>query len=84
MSWNFNIDEAPKGSHKIVMQTLKGREVERKIHVPETIIAAGNEGVVTFSYWVEKKERWCFFTKDTPPLAWFPFPKHPYEKDDNE
>ena len=80
--WNFNLDEAPKGHYKTVTKVVGKNHVEvtSEVHVPETILAAGNEGVVTFSYWLPKQERWNMFTKKTPPIAWMPMPKHPEEK----
>ena len=41
------------------------------------IIAAGNGGTVTVSSWNVKREAWSMFTKETPPLAWMPWPQHP-------
>ena len=79
--WNFDISQAPKGKTKKITRTLKGKEVETELHVPEKILAAGNEGVVTLSHWIEKEQRWNMFTKDVPPLAWMPWPKHPYGED---
>lgn len=79
MQWNFDLSQAPKGTTKTTTVVIKGKELTREAHVPEVILAAGNEGVVTFSYWVEKHQRWAMFTKDVPPLAWMPMPKHPHE-----
>lgn len=80
MAWNFDMSQAPKGVTKTYTSTLKGQKVSREVHVPENIIAAGNDGVVTVSYWVEKQQRWNMFSKDTPPLAWQPFPEHPHKE----
>jgi hypothetical protein len=46
------------------------------------IIAAGNDRVVTLSRWLPKEGRWSMFTKDTPPVAWKPWPKHPQDEAD--
>lgn len=79
MAWNFDISEAPKGewvdSHKTVGKTV----VMQCTHVPEYIIAAGNSGVVTLSKWLPNEDRWNMFSKNTPPIAWMPWPKHPNE-----
>jgi acetolactate synthase-1/3 small subunit len=49
--------------------------------VIDQIIAAGNDRVVTLSRWLPKEGRWSMFTKDTPPVAWKPWPKHPEDED---
>lgn len=43
----------------------------------QMIIAAGSKGHVTVSKWLPREERWQMFSKDTPPLAWMPWPTHP-------
>lgn len=89
--WNFNIEEAPKGEWRMV-PCGKGM---RETHFPVPIIAAGNGGVVTTSRWVPETRdkntgkvtspaRWNMFTSDVPPLAWKPWPKHPYAADDEQ
>ena len=77
MEWNFNMDEAPRGCFKDVTRTVGKNEVTSSVHFPEPIIAAGNGGIVTLSRWIEKEQRWNMFTKDAPPIAWMPWPKHP-------
>jgi len=77
MSWNFNIDEAPKGVSREVPRG-KGTIIE---HIPDLIIAAGNDNVVTVSKWLPKEERWEMFTKDVPPLAWQLWPSHPFPRE---
>ena len=78
--WNFDLSQAPKGTTKTYASVMKGRELTREVHVPTYILAAGNDGVVTLSYWNEKYQKWSMFTKDVPPLAWMPMPKHPHEE----
>ena len=77
MQWNFNIDEAPRGEFREVTRNIGKNEVTMEEHIPVLIIAAGNDGVVTPSKWIEKDQRWNMFTKDVPPLAWMPWPTHP-------
>lgn len=78
MGWNFNMDEAPKGRYRTVTRNMKGQDIETQVFVPEPIFAAASDGeTVTISKWMPKEERWNMFTKDTPPIAWMPFPKHP-------
>jgi hypothetical protein len=77
MDWNFNMDEAPRGHVETVKRKAGKADVEREEHIPALIIAAGNGGVVTLSRWLPKEGRWNMFTKDTPPMAWQPWPRHP-------
>lgn len=83
MNWNFNMDEAPRGHTEIRQRTVKnGAVAEYEHHVPAQIIAAGNDGVVTISRWLPKEGRWNMFSKDTPPMAWQPWPDHPEKTND--
>lgn len=75
--WNFNIAEAPKGHFEDVTRTVGKNVVMSVVHVPEPIIAAGNDNVVTVSRWLDKEQRWEMFTRDVPPMAWQPWPAHP-------
>ena len=77
MTWNFNIDEAPKGYYKTTRKKFGKVEKEVREHVPVKIIAAGNDGVVTISRWLPDEGRWNMFSKDVPPLAWQHWPEHP-------
>lgn len=78
MTWNFNMEEAPRGETRMVKKIIGKNEVEIESHEPVQIIAAGNGGIVTQSYWIPKDARWCMFTADVPPLAWQPWPAHPH------
>lgn len=80
MAWNFDMAKAPKGSWQNVERTVGKAIKVARVHTPELIIAAGNGGVVTISRWLPEEERWNMFTKDVPPLAWQPWPKHPSEE----
>ena len=78
MTWNFNIDEAPKSYVEIATKPgPKGADVEFKRIVYRHIIAASSCGKVTRSYWVPKDGRWCMFSVNSPPIAWMPWPEHP-------
>ena len=77
MTWNFNMDEAPRGSYRDVVKTVGKNTKMTVVHVPDLIIAAGNGGVVTLSRWLPDQSRWNMFTKDAPPFAWMPWPTHP-------
>ncbi len=81
MTWNFNMDEAPRGSWREVERTIGKNKVVAKVHEAPPIIAADSSGtVVTLSRWVEKDGRWNMFTKDAPPVAWKPWPVHPFSE----
>lgn len=77
MEWNFDIEQAPKGTTTTVQKTIGKAVVNQSIHVPALIIASGTDGVVTLSKWLPKEERWNMFSKNVPPLAWMPWPSHP-------
>ncbi len=79
MEWNFDLSQAPKGHTKVIVGKVRGEEYLKEIWVPDQIIAAGN-GVVTLSHWNTKRQAWSMFTEDCPPIAWMPFPKHPYDE----
>lgn len=77
-SWNFDISQAPRGKTIQVERTIGKNTTMVDVHVPDMIIAAGNEGVVTISKWLPEAERWNMFTKEVPPFAWTPWPTHPH------
>ena len=84
MSWNFHMDEAPKGETVERKTTLKDGTV-RTSNVYQTvkIIAAdGGSDVVTLSNWMpdDKGGRWNMFTREKPPVAWMAWPEHPGAK----
>ena len=80
--WNFNMDEAPRGRTNIVTRQIGKNVVVSEEFISDQIIAAGNDRVVTLSRWLPKEGRWSMFTKDTPPVAWKPWPKHPQDEAD--
>lgn len=75
--WNFDMTQAPRGTVRSVTRTIGKNEVTTEEHVPDLIIAAGNDGVVTVSRWLPKEARWNMFSDKTPPMAWQPWPQHP-------
>jgi hypothetical protein len=77
--WNYDLSQAPRGYYKKYTRTVKGKEVEYEQHIPELIIAAGNGCVVNLSRWLPEEGRWNMYTKEVPPKAWIPWPKHPEE-----
>lgn len=78
MSWNFNIDEAPRGKYETKTVTDKnGKKSEKNTFLPDNIIAAGKCGVVTVSCWLDPQQRWNMFGENETPIAWQDWPKHP-------
>lgn len=77
MTWNFDMSQAPKGYWRTVTRTIGKNVVEVEEYVSVSIIAAGNDGVVTLSRWLPKEGRWNMFSESTPPFAWQPWPNHP-------
>lgn len=77
-AWNFDMDEAPRGTSRTVSRTLGKNQIEVEEFTPYFILAAGNGGVVTFSRWLPNEGRWNMFSKAVPPLAWMPWPSHPH------
>ena len=83
MTWNFNMDEAPRG--RVVeeeTQLNNGKTVKRTKFVADLIWAASSCGMFTKSYWVPSENgcgRWNMFTAVSPPIAWQPYviPEHP-------
>ena len=77
MTWNFNIEEAPKGFDKEITSTdKKGKTTTRTQFVHEKIWAATKCGKVGVSYCLEDG-RWNGFMADSPPIAWAPLLEHP-------
>lgn len=78
--WNFNMDEAPRGSVQTVTRKIGKNETQVEEYIAEPIIAADQSGtVVTISKWLPKEARWMMFTKDAPPVAWMAWPSHPVQ-----
>ena len=78
MTWNFNIDEAPKGKYETKTAVDKnGKEKTKTTFLHDKIIAAGKCGVVTVSYWNDPQQRWNMFGTKEAPMAWKPWPTHP-------
>ena len=79
MSWNYNMDEAPKGRYEKREKVGRNGEVVKfDVFIPDTIIVASKCEKVIVSRYLETG-RWNFFTKGVPPIAWQPYPTHPYK-----
>lgn len=82
--WNYNIEEAPKGEFVKAgvgkFETLK--------HRPVKIIACSKDGkTVTKSRWIPEGDdisvgQWEFFGSNETPIAWMPYPEHPWGVED--
>ena len=83
MDWNFNMDEAPRGEVRSVSRKIGKNDVTVEEHQPVSIVAAGNNGVVTITRWLPGPQRWEMFSAKVPPLAWCgPIPAHPQSEED--
>lgn len=83
MPWNFNMDEAPRGTVEIVTREVKGKVQQMEKFTPQRILAT-NGVIVTMSNWIPPKKgppaapgRWNMFSADRPPIAWMEWPEAP-------
>ena len=74
MGWQ-PIETAPKKG--LVRQVKCGKSGLKEVSDPVVILASTSDGKITFTYWVEKQERWNMFSKNTPPTHWMPLPEPP-------
>lgn len=84
MTWNFNIDEAPRGNTITEIVVVKGETTTRKRFVPDRVLVASPDcGAVIFSNWIPLAEngkdgnRWNNLGSKQIPLAWQHIPPHP-------
>lgn len=82
MTWNFNMDEAPKGQFVDRTRTLKTGEVVQyqTFELTKILAAYAKSDLVTMSNWIPSAKRWNMFTEQNPPVAWMPWPAHPGSK----
>ena len=76
MSWNFNIEEAPKGRRFKREIKQKDKIIYQPVFEEQRVLTASKCGNVFVSYMTEKG-RWSGYTDKELPIAWMPFPKHP-------
>jgi hypothetical protein len=80
-SWNFDINTAPKGTYEVTEVSLPHKYGDKKrkttVFKPEKIFTASSCGKVIVSYWIPEYSRWVFYTKEDPPIAWYPAPEYP-------
>lgn len=80
MTWNFDMDAAPRGAEVVNTQRVGKNDVQVSRWVAPMILAAGPSGnFVGATKWDNKRKAWVFFSEDAPPIAWMPFPSHPHE-----
>ena len=83
MTWNFDIDEAPRGTTvRKVITNSKGIDVARDTFLPDKVIVAASGRMVMVSYWMPPQEdrpngRWHGLAAAERPIAWMPFPEFP-------
>lgn len=79
--WNFNIDEAPRGSMVQQPRTIRDKETTVTAFVPDRVILATKCGKVIGSNFIpgdDKREaRWEFLATGEAPVAWMLWPEHP-------
>jgi hypothetical protein len=70
MGWQ-PIETAPKGGFRTVKVGDKGGE--RKISVPQSVLAMTSSGNMTLTHWLEDAGRWVMFSANHPPKYWWDF-----------
>lgn len=79
MTWNFNIDDAPRGKYKTVSFVKEGKLISREVFQPENVITASKCGRVIVSQWLDEEKRWSMYGVNELPIAWQDYPRHPNE-----
>ena len=76
MTWNRNIDEAPRG--RLIQNTSGQKNQPKEILEKQSVIVATRCEKV-FVSWCLQDGRWHGFNMDSPPIAWWtePYPTHP-------
>ena len=83
MTWNFDIDAAPRGTTvRKVITNSKGIDVARDTFLPDKVIVAASGRMVMVSYWMPPQEdrpngRWHGLAAAEQPIAWMLFPEFP-------
>jgi hypothetical protein len=82
MTWNFNIEDAPKSRTVQVQRLVKSKdsasgEVLKIVdeYVRDDVILESKCGKVIKSYWIPKENRWAGFAQGEAPVAWQEWPK---------
>lgn len=83
MTWNFDIDAAPRGTTvRKVITNSKGIDIARDTFLPDKVLVATSGRMVMVSYWMPPQEdrpngRWHGLATDEQPVAWMQFPDFP-------
>ena len=81
MTWNQNIDEAPRGQIvDSVVNHSNGKDVTVSTFVPDRILAVTSRDEVILSYWWTDGKgvgHWSGFSDTSPPVAWMKCPEYP-------
>lgn len=78
MSWNHDMSKAPRGRYVIQNRKAGKGAADVRVFEPQPILAASKCGKVGKSWYLPDEKRWVGFTKDGGPIAWQPWPEHPY------
>lgn len=77
MTWNYDMDAAPRGETVMVERPGKNGPVQVFVYKHTKLILGGKCGTVTVSRWLPEEKRWEMFSKHETPLAWMPWPSAP-------
>lgn len=83
MTWNHEIDTAPRGHNVKSTRTVKGKFQEVTDFEPDHVWLATKCGKVLKSYWIPEAgkiaARWSGLATGEHPVAWCPYivPEHP-------
>lgn len=93
MTWNFDMTSAPRGRHVTQTRIIKGEPQQYDVFIMERVLLAHpTDGKVYATYWIEPNKftpngRWSGWCEGVEPLAWMPYPVHPFlakASDDND
>lgn len=84
MTWNFDMSSAPRGRHVTQTRIIKGEPQQFDVFIMERVLLAHpTDGKVYATYWIEPNKftpngRWSGWSEGVEPLAWMPYPVHPF------
>lgn len=88
MTWNFDMSSAPRGYHVTQTRIIKGEPQQYDVFIMQRVLLAHpTDGKVYATYWLEPnkftpKGRWSGWVEGVEPLAWMPYPIHPFHQSD--
>lgn len=88
MTWNFDMTSAPRGRHVTQTRIIKGEPQQYDVFIMERVLLAHpTDGKVYATYWIEPNKftpngRWSGWCEGVEPLAWMPYPIHPFHQSD--